>query len=558
MCCSSDVPRPASGAGCGACPNARSMRMPVAVAQSRFGIDAGKAHALPPLEHGFTHFRLTMHPLRLAACAWHCVLRGSAAWLWLAGRGARRPARADQASGALVVGLPPAALASISRHARFHASSRRDSDRRRRDRSRCRSTRRGPACAALAALAVRCAPELRSSGGHAVAALGTELELTQLGGGLVLAAAVAQLADAHEPGVGSLARFRLGAGDVATLLRERRRCRCRFARRGRRGIRLRCSRGRLCARASGAARPGAPPASGRRRARRCTVYAAGIGSSRGCAGAASPTCASFAPPLSSLASGGGGDGAARSAALVGPRRVAGGRFGSGRGSVARRGAGADAVRKVARGADCRRWRSPATAAGEMGASHRAGRPARCRCASRPAGWSRRVPQARLVQSAHRVGRWCAGRRRDDFAAGFSSRLADRDGAASGVASNAPGGAAARVSRREASHRRHPAARAAPRRPPPRRSPPRPRTASTTRRLQGAAAFAVRGRAAHRAMRGSEDRGVERGRRRLARRRAPRCSQRGSSSGSSGRWVSSVMKCKCRARGCSTLRSLAVA
>jgi len=40
-----------------------------AVAQQRFGIDAGPSHALPPLEHAFTHFRLTMRPARLHVTA---------------------------------------------------------------------------------------------------------------------------------------------------------------------------------------------------------------------------------------------------------------------------------------------------------------------------------------------------------------------------------------------------------------------------------------------------------------------------------------------------------
>ena len=38
--------------------------------RGRFGIGAGCVEALAPIEHGFTHFALTMHPLRLAVRRW--------------------------------------------------------------------------------------------------------------------------------------------------------------------------------------------------------------------------------------------------------------------------------------------------------------------------------------------------------------------------------------------------------------------------------------------------------------------------------------------------------
>ena len=42
---------------------------------SRFGAIAGAAKALPPIVHGFTHFTLTMHPLRLPVVDWRAGLR---------------------------------------------------------------------------------------------------------------------------------------------------------------------------------------------------------------------------------------------------------------------------------------------------------------------------------------------------------------------------------------------------------------------------------------------------------------------------------------------------
>ncbi|MDE2002537.1 MAG: A/G-specific adenine glycosylase [Betaproteobacteria bacterium] len=43
---------------------------PAAAIASRFGASAGAAQALPPIVHGFTHFTLTMHPLRIAVVDW--------------------------------------------------------------------------------------------------------------------------------------------------------------------------------------------------------------------------------------------------------------------------------------------------------------------------------------------------------------------------------------------------------------------------------------------------------------------------------------------------------
>ncbi len=48
---------------------------PAAAIASRFGATAGAAQALPPVVHGFTHFALTMHPLRVAVVAWPAGVR---------------------------------------------------------------------------------------------------------------------------------------------------------------------------------------------------------------------------------------------------------------------------------------------------------------------------------------------------------------------------------------------------------------------------------------------------------------------------------------------------
>ena len=48
---------------------------PSAAIASRFGASAGAAQALPPIVHGFTHFALTMHPLRVAVVAWPAAVR---------------------------------------------------------------------------------------------------------------------------------------------------------------------------------------------------------------------------------------------------------------------------------------------------------------------------------------------------------------------------------------------------------------------------------------------------------------------------------------------------
>jgi A/G-specific adenine glycosylase len=38
--------------------------------KARFATDVIVGENLPPIEHGFTHFRLTIHPQRIAARAW--------------------------------------------------------------------------------------------------------------------------------------------------------------------------------------------------------------------------------------------------------------------------------------------------------------------------------------------------------------------------------------------------------------------------------------------------------------------------------------------------------
>ena len=53
-----------------------------AIVRTRFGADVDVRDALPPIEHGFTHFALTMHPQRLRASQWpHSAQEQGTAWL---------------------------------------------------------------------------------------------------------------------------------------------------------------------------------------------------------------------------------------------------------------------------------------------------------------------------------------------------------------------------------------------------------------------------------------------------------------------------------------------
>jgi A/G-specific adenine glycosylase len=51
--------------------------------RTRFGIDAAAIAALAPIVHGFTHFTLTLHPLRIAVRRWQ-PRAASPEWIWLA------------------------------------------------------------------------------------------------------------------------------------------------------------------------------------------------------------------------------------------------------------------------------------------------------------------------------------------------------------------------------------------------------------------------------------------------------------------------------------------
>jgi len=51
--------------------------------RGRFGIEAAAIDALAPVVHGFTHFTLTLHPLRIAVRRWHPRAE-SPECLWLA------------------------------------------------------------------------------------------------------------------------------------------------------------------------------------------------------------------------------------------------------------------------------------------------------------------------------------------------------------------------------------------------------------------------------------------------------------------------------------------
>ena len=51
--------------------------------RGRFGIEAAAIEALAPIVHGFTHFTLTLHPLRIAVRRWRPRAE-SPEWVWLA------------------------------------------------------------------------------------------------------------------------------------------------------------------------------------------------------------------------------------------------------------------------------------------------------------------------------------------------------------------------------------------------------------------------------------------------------------------------------------------
>jgi A/G-specific adenine glycosylase len=51
--------------------------------RTRFGIDAAATVALAPIVHGFTHFTLTLHPLRIVVRRWQ-PRAASPEWIWLA------------------------------------------------------------------------------------------------------------------------------------------------------------------------------------------------------------------------------------------------------------------------------------------------------------------------------------------------------------------------------------------------------------------------------------------------------------------------------------------
>jgi A/G-specific adenine glycosylase len=53
-----------------------------AIVRTRYGADVDVRDALPLIEHGFTHFALTMHPQRLRASQWpHSAQEQGTAWL---------------------------------------------------------------------------------------------------------------------------------------------------------------------------------------------------------------------------------------------------------------------------------------------------------------------------------------------------------------------------------------------------------------------------------------------------------------------------------------------
>jgi len=52
-----------------------------AVVRTRFGADVDVRDPLPSIEHGFTHYALTMHPQRLRASQWHAAHAPNLSWL---------------------------------------------------------------------------------------------------------------------------------------------------------------------------------------------------------------------------------------------------------------------------------------------------------------------------------------------------------------------------------------------------------------------------------------------------------------------------------------------
>ena len=80
--CSKSVRRRASGPGCGACPRSTSTADVVRHCKARFAANVVAGANLPVIEHAFTHYRLTIHPQRVAARSW--PLRAEApGLLWL-------------------------------------------------------------------------------------------------------------------------------------------------------------------------------------------------------------------------------------------------------------------------------------------------------------------------------------------------------------------------------------------------------------------------------------------------------------------------------------------
>ncbi len=60
----------ASGRGCGACPRSTSTADVARHCKARFAASVVVGEELPAIEHAFTHYRLTIHPQRVAARTW--------------------------------------------------------------------------------------------------------------------------------------------------------------------------------------------------------------------------------------------------------------------------------------------------------------------------------------------------------------------------------------------------------------------------------------------------------------------------------------------------------
>ena len=97
------VPRAASGAGFGACPKQCPMWTWSTLCKERFGVRSREVRRLDPIRHGFTHFRLTIHPV-IVEVAGNDLRAAEPGLLWL---------QLDEALGAALPAPVKTLLASL-------------------------------------------------------------------------------------------------------------------------------------------------------------------------------------------------------------------------------------------------------------------------------------------------------------------------------------------------------------------------------------------------------------------------------------------------------------